>query len=178
MIYPYAQKKFSRTHRAQRKFRVEPVRSAAKLARSHVDSSEEVMRSAQSGSCQTNRLRLLGHYRMARMSQSASSYGLASWMRPQQLRHFSGSGHSFAKIFIRFTICQLLTYSFLINFLHVITSYYNQNAIPGAAQTGTDDGPARTSMFCEPRQQRTGTGIFRWSVDVTNRKHVTQKSAT
>jgi|GEM_PF-1609917 len=26
----------------------------------------------------------LGHYRMARMSQSASSCGLASWMRPQQ----------------------------------------------------------------------------------------------
>ena len=34
----------------------------------------------------------------------------------KQLRHFSGSGHSFAKIFIRFTICQLLTYSFFINF--------------------------------------------------------------
>ena len=26
----------------------------------------------------------LGHYRMTRMSQSASSCGLASWMRPQQ----------------------------------------------------------------------------------------------
>ena len=37
-----------------------------------------------SGSCQSNRLRLLGHYRMACMSQSASSYGLASWMHPQQ----------------------------------------------------------------------------------------------
>ena len=37
-----------------------------------------------SGSCQSNRLRLLGHYRMACMSQSALSYGLASWMHPQQ----------------------------------------------------------------------------------------------
>ena len=37
-----------------------------------------------SGSCQSNRLRLLGHYRMACMNQSASSYGLASWMHPQQ----------------------------------------------------------------------------------------------
>ena len=27
----------------------------------------------------------LGHYRMARMSQSASSCGLASWMRPQMI---------------------------------------------------------------------------------------------
>ena len=31
----------------------------------------------------------LGHYRMARMSQSESSCGLASWMRPQQLRHLA-----------------------------------------------------------------------------------------
>ena len=46
----------------------------------------------------------LGHYRMARMSQSASSCGLASWMRPQQLRHFYGSRHSFAKIAIPYTI--------------------------------------------------------------------------
>lgn len=36
-----------------------------------------------SGSCQSNRLRLLGHYHMARIYQSAASYGLASWMRPQ-----------------------------------------------------------------------------------------------
>ena len=27
----------------------------------------------------------LGHYRMARMSQSASPCGLASWMRPQMI---------------------------------------------------------------------------------------------
>ena len=47
LTYPYAQEKFSRARRAQRKFRVEPVRSAAKLARSNVDSSEEVMYSAQ-----------------------------------------------------------------------------------------------------------------------------------
>ena len=46
----------------------------------------------------------LGHYRMARMSQSASSCGLASWMRPQQLRHFYGSKCSFAKIAIPYTI--------------------------------------------------------------------------
>ena len=46
----------------------------------------------------------LGHYRMARMSQSASSCGLASWMRPQQLRHFYGSKCSFAKIAIPCTI--------------------------------------------------------------------------
>ena len=41
---------------------------------------------------------------MARMSQSASSCGLASWMRPQQLQHFYDSGHSFAKIAIPYTI--------------------------------------------------------------------------
>ena len=29
-------------------------------------------------------LRLLGHYRMACMNQSAASYGLASWMHPQR----------------------------------------------------------------------------------------------
>ena len=46
----------------------------------------------------------LGHYRMTRMSQSASSCGLASWMRPQQLRHFYGSKCSFAKIAIPCTI--------------------------------------------------------------------------
>ena len=39
---------------------------------------------ALSGSRQTNRLRLLGRYRMARISQSASLYELASWMRPQK----------------------------------------------------------------------------------------------
>ena len=68
-------------------------------------------------------------------------------------------------MFIRVTICQLLTYSFFINFQHATVSYCNQNASLGAAQTGTDDGPASTSMFCEHRKQRTGTGIFRWSVD-------------
>ena len=41
----------------------------------------------------------------------------------------------------------------------------NQHATLSAAQTGTDDGPASTSMYSELRQQRTGTGIFRWSVD-------------
>ena len=41
---------------------------------------------------------------MARMSQSASSCGLASWMRPQQLRHFYGSKCLFAKIAIPYTI--------------------------------------------------------------------------
>ena len=39
---------------------------------------------ALSGSRQTNRLRLLGRYRMARISQSASLYELASWMRPKK----------------------------------------------------------------------------------------------
>ena len=39
---------------------------------------------ALSGSGQTNRLRLLGRYRMARISQSATLYELASWMRPQK----------------------------------------------------------------------------------------------
>jgi hypothetical protein len=39
---------------------------------------------ALSGSRQTNRLRLLGRYRMARISQSATLYELASWMRPQK----------------------------------------------------------------------------------------------
>ena len=43
--------------------------------------------------------------------------------------------------------------------------YNNKHVILGAAQTGTDDGPASISMFCEHRKQRTGTGIFRWSVD-------------
>ena len=46
----------------------------------------------------------LGHYRMARMSQSASPCGLASWMRPQQLRHFYGTRCSLAKIAIPYTI--------------------------------------------------------------------------
>ena len=41
-----------------------------------------------------------------------------------------------------------------------------QHTILSAAQTGTDDGPASTSMSSELRKQRTGTGIFRWSVDV------------
>lgn len=36
-----------------------------------------------SGSHQTNRLRLSGCYHMGRIHQSASSFGLASWMRPQ-----------------------------------------------------------------------------------------------
>ena len=40
-----------------------------------------------------------------------------------------------------------------------------QHTILDAAQTGTDDGPASTSMSSELRKQRTGTGIFRWSVD-------------
>ena len=39
---------------------------------------------ALSGSRHTNRLRLLGRYRMARISQSASLCELASWMRPQK----------------------------------------------------------------------------------------------
>ena len=39
---------------------------------------------ALSGSRHTNRLRLLGRYRMARINQSASLYELASWMRPQK----------------------------------------------------------------------------------------------
>ena len=54
----------------------------------------------------------LGHYRMARMSQSASSCGLASWMRPQQLRHFYGSKCSFAKIAIPYTILSLAQFTF------------------------------------------------------------------
>ena len=53
----------------------------------------------------------LGHYRMARMSQSASSCGLASWMRPQQLRHFYDSRHSFAKIAIPCTILPLAQFA-------------------------------------------------------------------
>ena len=40
-----------------------------------------------------------------------------------------------------------------------------QHTILSAAQTGTDDGPASTPMSSELRKQRTGTGIFRWSVD-------------
>ena len=36
-----------------------------------------------SGSHQANRLRLLGCYHMERISQSAASFGLASWMRSQ-----------------------------------------------------------------------------------------------
>ena len=39
---------------------------------------------ALSGSRHTNRLGLLGRYRMARINQSASLYELASWMRPQK----------------------------------------------------------------------------------------------
>ena len=56
----------------------------------------------------------LGHYRMARMSQSASSCGLASWMRPQQLRHFYVSKCSFAKIAIPCTILSLAQFTCLL----------------------------------------------------------------
>ena len=56
----------------------------------------------------------LGHYRMARMSQSASSCGLASWMRPQQLRHFDGSRCSLAKIAIPYTILPLAQFTCLL----------------------------------------------------------------
>jgi len=42
-----------------------------------------------------------------------------------------------------------------------------QHTTLGAAQTGTDDGLASTSMSSELRKQRTGTGIFRWSVDAS-----------
>ena len=43
-----------------------------------------------SGSHQANRLRLLGCYHMERISQSATSFGLASWMRSQHgcRKHF------------------------------------------------------------------------------------------
>ena len=59
----------------------------------------------------------LGHYRMARMSQSASSCGLASWMRPQQCNtSMISDTHSLKLIFLaRYT-------SRLIRILHISTN--------------------------------------------------------
>ena len=66
----------------------------------------------------------LGHYRMARMSQSASSCGLASWMRPQQLRHFYGSKCSFAKIAIHCTIYLSLNLLVFLSISIVLQTYF------------------------------------------------------
>ena len=49
-----------------------------------------------------------------RISQSASSCGLASWMRPQQLRNFYCSLHSLAKNVIPCTILSLAQFNFII----------------------------------------------------------------
>ena len=65
-IYRSGQEQFSSAQRAQRKFRMESRRSVKPI-------SFDLL------AC------FLGHYRMARMSQSASPCGLASWMSPQMI---------------------------------------------------------------------------------------------
>ena len=87
MTYRYAQEKFFCAHRAQRKFRVEPVRNVRRRFCSQVTFSFRLPCLAvrvKPISCAL-RACFLGHYRMARIHQSASSCGLASWMRPHMV---------------------------------------------------------------------------------------------
>ena len=63
----------------------------------------------------------LGHYRMARMSQSASSCGLASWMRP----HMVSDAHLLKLLFLARYIPRLIynDESYLpLPFLHIINT--------------------------------------------------------
>ena len=92
-IYRFAQEKFSRTQRVQRKFRVESIQSAAKLA------------------------------------QSDNVFLHKQCLALKQLRHFCDSRHSFAKIFIHYTIYCLLALFVRQTFvnLHLEKSRQNHN---------------------------------------------------
>ena len=81
----------------------------------------------------THLLKLLFHARYTSRSiyqssmcdnQSASSCGLASWMRPQQLRHFYGSKCSFAKIAIPCTIYLSLNLPVFLSISIVLQTYF------------------------------------------------------
>ena len=93
-VYRFSQQQFSCAQRAQRKFRMEPVRSDAKLARSKKILQYKLSLALKQLRHLAVRVKpisfalracFLGHYRMARMSQSASPCGLASWMRPHMV---------------------------------------------------------------------------------------------
>lgn len=60
------------------------------------------------------------------------------------------------------------------NSLFLLSSAYTLRA----AQTGTDDGFAGTSLLRASSQATDRQGIFRWSVDEPLSKHTSQNSAT
>ena len=122
-IYRSGQKQFSSAQRAQRKFRVESRRSVAKLARSKKILQYKLSLALKQLRHLAVRVKpisfalracFLGHYRMARMSQSASSCGLASWMRP----HMIPDTHSLKLLFLaRYTSRSICQYSISISFV-------------------------------------------------------------
>ena len=116
-VYRFSQQQFSCAQRARRKFRMEPVRSAAKLALCKEILLQQIAQRSDnatlSGSCQTNQLRssslLLGT--LSHGAHEPISIALRTRFLDAPA---DDSGHSFAKIAIPCTILPLARFTCLL----------------------------------------------------------------